>query len=327
MVNMNRDSWAVRGWEGVLLHVPSDWDIAAISGDRNQGYMRIDDTQNMPRVELKWQKSTGFVNITGVVDSYLKELQKKRKKGEPEIQTERDCSVVSKRQMRKQDLQCFAWRGEIEGYGAAWYCPDCQRVMVVQVMAMPDERGADLAREVIGSLEDHPRDGWVTWSTYGLQMEVPERFEMSGQKLMAGLIELRFANAGEEIVGTRWGMANVALRGRTLEKWATSEIRDYHKGAKLEMTETTFRGHPAVEVSGYFVNPLKHLQSFVMHVAGRPYADVVKGWVWHCVDENRIYYAGALLDEDHKDIVERVARSIVCPDDSAAETEGEEPIR
>ncbi len=328
MANMNTDEWAVRAWEGVLVHVPPDWDIAAISGDRNQGYMRIDDTENMPRIELKWQKSKGFVDVEGVVDGYLKELHKKRKKGEPEIETDRDCAVVSKRHMRKQDLQCFAWRGQIEGYGAAWYCPDCERVMVVQVMAQPEEVGQDLAREVIGRLEDHPREGWVTWSTYGLQMEVPERFEMSGQKLMAGLIELQFANAGEEVVGARWGMANVALRSKSLEKWAAAEIRGYHKGIKLSMEETTFRGHPAVEVTGYFSNPLRHIQSFVMHVIGKPYPEAVKGWAWHAVEENRIYYAGALLDEDHKEIIERVARSIACPKGPGDGPEGgKEPIR
>jgi hypothetical protein len=37
MVNMDTSEWTVRGWEGVVLQVPADWDIAAISGDRNQG--------------------------------------------------------------------------------------------------------------------------------------------------------------------------------------------------------------------------------------------------------------------------------------------------
>lgn len=328
MAKFDVNEWTVRAWEGVLVRVPPEWDIAAISGDRNQGYMRLDDQENMPRVEVKWQKSSGFVNVEGVVDGYLKDLQKKRKKGEPEIETDRDCAVVSKRQMRKRDLNCFAWRGEVSGYGAAWYCEECERVMVIQVMARPDEKGEDLAREVIGRMEDHPHDGVVTWSTYGLQMQVPERFEITGQKLMAGLIELRFANAGEEIVGARWGMANVALRNRSLEKWARSEIRDYHKGIKLSFEETTFRGHPAVEVSGVFSNPLKHIQSFAMHVAGRPYPEAVSGWVWHCVDENRIYYAGALLDADHMEIIERVAGSIFCPEGDADQPSGEEePIR
>ncbi|MFW6438204.1 MAG: hypothetical protein ACOCZ7_04235, partial [Armatimonadota bacterium] len=231
-------------------------------------------------------------------------------------------------QMRKSDLHCFAWQGELEGRGAAWYCDECERVMVVQVMTKPEENGEAIARRVISEMEDHPREAWIVWSTYGLQMEVPERFEMSSQRLMAGLIELRFASRGEEIVGVRWGMANVALRNKDLAQWAKSEIRAYHKKIKLEFEETTFRGHSAVEVSGYFANPLKHIQSFVMHVAGRPYPEAVRGWVWHCENENRIYYAGALLDDDHMEIIERVANSVVCPEgdlDGSGETE--EPIR
>jgi hypothetical protein len=327
MANISTDDWTVRAWEGTLLHVPRDWDIAAISGDRNQGYMRLDDTENMPRVEVKWQQNTGFVDIEGVVDGYLKDLKKKRKKGEPEIATNRDCAVVSKRQMRKQDLHCFAWEGDLEGRGAAWFCSDCERVMVVQVMTRSDEKGDEIARQIIGEMEDHPRDGWIVWSTYGLQMEVPERFELSNQKLMAGLIELHFANRGEEIVGARWGMANVALRNRSLEQWARSEIRDYHKKIKLDFEETTYRGHPALAVSGYFSNPLKHIQSFVMHVAGRPYPEAVRGWVWHCENENRIYYAGALLDEDHMEIIERVGQSVLCPEAETDDSADLEEIR
>lgn len=328
MATMRSDEWTIRAWEGVLLHVPEAWDIAAISGDRNQGYMRLDDTENIPRVEVKWQKASGFVNIESVVDGYLNDL-KKKKKGEPEIETNRDCAVVSKRQMRKEDLNCFAWEGEeVEGRGAAWYCEECERVMVIQVMTLPDEKGDVIARRVIGEIEDHPRDGWIVWATYGLQMEVPERFELSNQKLMAGLIELQFANRGEEIIGARWGMANVALRNRDLKKWAQAEIRGYHKNIKLEFEEGTFRGHPAVEVAGYFSNPLKHIQSFVMHVAGRPYPEAVKGWVWHCENENRIYYAGALLDDDHMEIIDRVASSVACPEaDESGSGELEEPIR
>lgn len=329
MATLDTDQWTIRAWEGTLLHVPQEWDIAAISGDRKQGYMRLDDVENMPRVEVKWQAASGFVDIENVVDSYLKDLKKKRNKGEPEIETDRDCAVVSKRQMRKTDLNCFAWEGgEFNGWGAAWYCEDCERVMVIQVMTRPDEKGEEIAREVIGTMEDHPRDGWIAWSTYGLQMEAPERFELSDQKLMAGLIELHFANRGEQIVGARWGMANVALKNKSLEEWTISEIRGYHKGIKLDFEETTFRGHPAVEVSGYFSNPLRHIQSFVMHVIGRPYPEAVKGWVWHCEDENRIYYAGALLDDDHVDIIERVARGVACPEGEGDDSsEIEEPIR
>ncbi len=328
MANSDASQWQVRGWQGVVVTVPGEWDIAAISGDREQGYMRIDDADSMPRVEIKWQKSTGFVDIKGVVDKYLSDLGRKRKRDEPEIEVDRDCPVVSKRRMRhKRDLNCFAWRGQVHGFGAGWYCEECRRVMVVQVLTEPDEDGLELAGRIIGDLQDHPSDDWLTWSTYGLHMQAPERFELADQKLMAGLIELRFADSGEEIVGVRWGMANVALKDASLRRWAEQAIPQYHKGVRLSWEDAEFRGYPAVEVSGHFSNPLRHLQSFAMHVAGKPYPEVVKGWVWLCEDENRIYYAGVLVDEDHLELAEQVAMRIACPDAQPGGADEEEPIR
>lgn len=327
MAKIETDEWETRAWQGVELLVPADWDIAAINGDRKQGYLRVDDGEKMPRVEVKWQESSGFVDIDGVVDKYLKEISKKRKKDEPEIEVDRDVAVVSKRRMRKQALNCFAWQGEVEGYGAAWFCEECERVMVVQVMSLEDEPGRDLAAEVIGNMHDHPEGDWLTWSTYGLRMQVPERFELSDQTLMAGRIEFHFADAGEEIVGARWGMANLALKDSSLRGWAESTVRDYHKGIKLSYGETTFRGHEAIEVTGYFSNPLRHVQSFVMHVMGKPYPEAVQGWAWFSQEENRLYYAGSLVDEDNRELAEQVAQRIACPEGDVEDADEEEPIR
>lgn len=327
MAHIDTSNWEIRGWQGVVLTVPPEWDIAAISGDREQGYMRLDDVENMPRVEIKWQKAKGFVDIEGVVDKYLSDLTRKRRKGEPEIEVDRDCAVVSKRRMRrKRDLNCFAWYGEMHGYGAGWYCEQCERVMVVQVLTKPDENGLELAAEVIGNLQDHSVDGWIMWSTYGLQMAAPERFTLSDQKLMAGLIELHFEDRGEQIIAARWGMANVALKDKSLRTWAEKEIPKYHKGVRLSWEDTEFRGRPAVAVSGYFVNPLRHFQAFAMHVMGKPYPEVVRGWVWLCEEENRIYYAAVLVDEDHLDLAEQVAQRVACPT-PPQDDEGKEPIR
>ncbi|MGD9496644.1 MAG: hypothetical protein AB7Y46_10100, partial [Armatimonadota bacterium] len=263
-----------------------------------------------------------------VVEKYLSDLQRKHKRGEPEIQVDRDCAVVSKRRMRrKRDLTCFGWRGQVHGYGAGWYCEDCRRVMVVQVLARPKEDGMELAGQIIGEMQDHPTDEWITWSTYGLHMEAPERFDLSDQTLMAGLIELKLADRGEQIVALRMGMANIALKGKSLLQWAQSEIRQRHKGIKLSWEETQFRGYPAVAVSGYFRNPLRHFQAFFMHVAGKPYPEVVRGWAWHCEQENRIYYAGALVDEDHLEVAEQVAMRVACPEADAGAKQPEEPIR
>ena len=331
MANIDTGDWEVRAWEGILVEVPPDWDIAAISGERKKGYLRIDDQESMPRVEIKWQESKGFVNIEEVIDKYLTDLQKKRSDKESEIDVDRDASVVSRREMEKKgkrDLNCFAWSSDISGYGAAWYCQDCERIVVIQVMAKPEENGKALAAGVIGKVWDHPRDGWVTWSTYGLQMQTPERFQLNEQRLMAGLIELKFEDKGEEIVAARWGMANVALAGRALENWAAREIRTRHKGVRLDYEPTEFRGHPAVTVSGHWSNPLKHIQSFMMHVMNKPYPETVWGVAWYSEEENRLYYVGTMLDEANVELAEEVAERVFCPEgDAESEDEGGEPIR
>lgn len=328
MATIDTGDWEVRAWEGVLVEVPAQWDIAAISGERKKGYLRIDDQEAMPRVEIKWQQSKGFVNVGEVIENYLKDLGKKKSPGEAELDVNRNASVVSNRQMKKRDLTCFSWQGEISGYGAGWYCPECERVVVVQVMARAEEDGKALAAAIISSVRDHPEDGWVTWSTYGLYVETPERFDLSDQKLMAGLIELRFTDKGEEIVAARWGMANVALGDGGLTQWAARELRQFHKGVKLAFEETEFRGHPGVLVSGVFANPLKHIQSFLMHVMGKPYPETVSGWAWLSEDENRLYYIGTLLDEVNAETAEEVALRVACPEgDGGEEDHSGEPIR
>ncbi len=308
---MNTDDWQALAWQGITVRVPQDWNLGAIGGGRDEGYLRIDSSE-MPRVEVKWATSKGFVDVDGIVDKYLNDLQKKRKRGEPEIKVERDIDLVSKRRMRRKHLSCFGWKAESQGYGAAWYCEQCERSMIVQVMAPAGEKAKELAAEVIGSIEDYPRGGWVTWAVYGMRMQVPEDFQLASQKLMAGLIEFSFEREGEEIVGARWGMANVALRHKSLEEWARAELADRHKGVKLEFEPTEFREHPALAVSGAQTNPLVRARRFVMHCVRKSLPEFVRGLVWHCEQENKLYYVGGLFDEHHVDLRDELAERMIC---------------
>lgn len=308
---MDTDKWQTLAWQGITMKVPEDWNIGAIGGGREEGYLRIDSSE-MPRVEIKWASSKGFTDVETIVDKYLNDLQKKRKRGEPEIQVQRDIDLVSKRRMRKKSLACFSWKAESQGYGAAWYCEQCERSMIAQVMAPGNERVKELATEIIGGIEDHPRGGWTTWAVYGMQMQAPEDFQLTGQKLMAGLIEFSFEREGEEIVAARWGMANVALRHKSLEEWARAELADRHKGIKLEFEPTEFRGHPALAVSGAHTNVLMRARRFIMHCVRKSLPEFVCGLVWHCEPTNRLYYVGGLFDEHHVELRDELAERMIC---------------
>ncbi len=235
------------GWQGIRLRVPADWTIGQISGDADDGALRID-SANTPRVQVKWKKrGSGVVDIDRTLQDYVNALTKRRKREDAKIDVQLGGKHLSRRKKKKSQLRCFSWRGEQQAYGAAWHCSECDRTVICQVLGHLDEELESLAQEVLLSLEDHPQDGWTMWATYGLECWTPQDFDLADQKLMAGLIELRFACETEKIVIRRWGMSDIALRGKDLQQWAKQELV---KGLKLydwSAESTTFRGHSGAE--------------------------------------------------------------------------------
>ncbi len=321
MANLDTTDWQTIAWQGITLRVPEGWNIGAIGGDRLQGYMRIDSAE-MPRIEIKWQHSPGFIDVSQVVDKYIGEMQKKTKKGESPVEVRRDTDLLSKRKMRAKTLICFDWKSDSTGHGAGWYCDRCERMMLVQVMAKPDEDGEALAREIIGDMEDHSRGGWTRWSAYGLDTAVPDRFALTDQKLMAGLIEFKFESEGEDIVIGRWGMANVALKSRELASWARSEIAGRHKGVTLTYEDSEYLGHPALTVTGEHTSPITRIQVFIMHCLRKPFAEAINGRLWHCEDDNKIFYVGGLFDANNVVFVDQICERTPCHDPSSKRKRG-----
>lgn len=311
MPDISTDNWVRAGWQGLSFRLPEDWNIGAIGGEKQQGYLRFDDPE-MPRLEIKWAEAgSGAVEVGPLVDKYLRELNKGKKRKDTTV-VDRDVKVVSKRKLRnKKGLECFSWRAETQGFGAAWYCPDCHRTVFMQVMGLLDEPVQKLAEEVILGAEDHPGD-WILWATYGFQCETPAEWALAGQKLMAGLIELDLAREGEKLHLARWGMANVILRNRSLEDWGRAELAKRLKKYTTELTVGEFRGHEDLLIEGRTYLPQEKVQSFVEHVRGKQFADRVRAHVWHCPESNKIYYVEGILDRDSLDVVEQVRDRMPC---------------
>lgn len=310
MAELKTDNWVRSGWQGLSFTVPEEWNIGAIGGEKQQGYLRFDDP-DMPRLEIKWAEAgTAAIDIKSMVDKYLKELTKGKKKNSTEVT--RDCKLVSKRKLKgKKGLECFSWTAETQGFGAAWYCPDCHRTVIVQVMGRLDEPVQKMAEEIIPSIEDHPGD-WTLWSTYGFFAETPAEWALAGQKLMAGLIELDLAREGEKLHLARWGMANVVLRHQSLEEWGKHELSKRLKKYTPEFSVTEFRGHEDILIEGRTYLPQEKVQSFYEHVRGKQFADRVRAHLWHCPESNKIYYIEAIVDRENVDVAETVRERIPC---------------
>lgn len=299
----------VIGWHGLCIEVPAGWEIGAIGGDWNTGYLRIDD-QEAARVEIKWAQSQ--VDTNKALQRYLRQLKKKTR-GRVEI--DRSAKVVPKRAKPGKSLSGFAWEAGQRGRGVIWRCRSCERTVIAQVMGRPGEDLETLAREVLSTLEDHPVDGVATWAAYGLVCQVPEKFRLESQRLMAAYIELNFAERRRRIRVVRWGMASVQLARMSLLEWAEGQFgtrRDIVSRAR----PSEVRGHDGVVLSGHLRRRLHGTRRFFERMFRWRRPIDLSGQVWHCPESERIFAVDSIDREgEAAGVADRVAASIPCHGD------------
>ncbi len=301
----------VIGWQGYTLTVPEDWTIAAIGGDEAEGYLRLDGP-DMPRCEVKWFAGKGPTDIGEVVGNYLKEMTRKRRRNDPEVTVRRDTRLLGRRRGGRSQLECFSWESDQQAQGAAWRCPTCSRITIVQILGALDESLEELAQEVLLSIGDHPKDGWVTWAAYGLQCEAPEKFKLDGQKMMAGLIELNFVDETEHLSILRWGMADIVLANTTLVDWTRKELGKRLKNWSCRFEEAEVQGHAGVVISGDPIPLPMRVRRFAAHCLRTPYGSNARAFVWHCAPEKKIHCVECIVDDTRLDLPDELTRRIPC---------------
>jgi hypothetical protein len=213
----------------------------------------------------------------------------------------------------KDQVRPFIWRGEQTGYGVAWICGKCGRLILAQVLGKREEPGLEnLAVEVLSHLEDHGREGWNVWSLYDLRTELPEDFEVTKTQLRAGLTELTFDRKPERILVARWGMAETALRGSSLQDWTVKRLWGSLRGFHPVSEESGFRDHKALRFTGQAVAPLGMAVRLGRHLAQQAHADQLLGYVWHCAPTNRIYVIYGIVDLVSRELVDQVRDRTTC---------------
>ena len=213
------------------------------------------------------------------------------------MEADPDSRFLSKRKVGKDDMRAFTWQGKQAGYGVAWYCKACSRVVIAQVLGRPDEKHLeDRAVQVLATLDDHPKGDWTTWALYDLHTEVPNDFEQAGVSLRAGLTELTFKRDTEKIVVARWGMAQVALGGKSLDVWARKQFVKPWQSFHPHSDKAIFRSHDALTVSGQSSQPFGLAIRLGRHVARKVYPDQLIAHLWHCEPTNRIYVVYGIVD-------------------------------
>jgi hypothetical protein len=300
------------GWQGVTVTVPADWSVGAVSGDKTEGYLRLDGP-DLPRLEVRWSQSKGAPDLSKTVQKYLSSLQRDKKQPES-VTVDAESRFLSKRKVGKDDMRAFTWTGKQAGYGVAWYCKPCGRVIIAQALGRPDEKNLeDRAVQLLSSLDDHPRGDWTTWALYDLHTEIPKEFDQSAVNLRAGLTELTFKRESEKVVVARWGMAEIARAGQSLDAWARRQFQKQWQSFRPLGEPATFRSHEALTVTGASTQPLGLVVRLGRHVAHQVYADQLVAHIWHCEPTNRLYVVYGIVDVANRSLLEEIRDRTRCP--------------
>ncbi|MCS7191961.1 MAG: hypothetical protein NZ937_03120 [Armatimonadetes bacterium] len=300
------------GWMGLTFFVPENWDLVHSKGNRFDGYLRFEE-DGVIRCEIQWTLvSAGKVILDEQVEHYLKSLEQMlRKQGKP-VTVRKNIHIVSRKQV-KRNVRDFMWQSSTIGYGMMWFCEDCRRALVAQVVGYEHEPVKEWAKQVFLSLSDHSDGDWETWSVYGLKFEAPKGWNMSKGEIMPGKICFNFKLGEYEMTVSRYGPASVLLKDKKLEEFAIEVLgKETVERFKIHYRTENLNGHEGIELIGKDKRAKSPLHVFLRRLkTGNPFPQF-RGRLWNCEQSNRIYLAVGLIAPEHEPLWEQFANSVSC---------------
>ena len=313
---MNRvaSKWAVTGWHHLSFERPEDWSIGAVSGDYSSGYLRLDDTE-MPRFELRWERTRGREPVDQVVTRYLKNITGKTGKKGPPVKVRRDLGLIkAESALADRTVEGFHWRTEgpdpLQAYGCLWMCETCGRTVFAQVLGRGGESMMTRASRLLNTLDDHARGDIATWAVYGLRIELPSDYALVQHSFLTGRIELTFQLGSARLELVRMSLAEMHLENRTFPDWFQdtygNEIDHWTDGIG------SYHGHPSIRGTGEGVDPETVHTRMTWLPWRRPRKKPLSCCSWHCIDGNRIFVLRHLDEKLRPDYLDGIAGTVIC---------------
>lgn len=309
------------GWQGITMEVPPNWELSALSGDYDNGYIRMDD-ESSSRMELKWSKTKEKKpDLQKILDEYFKGMKKRLGASADGLKIKRNIELVKNEDFfRNRDVVFYSWKTDVRANGAIWFCRECKRVVVIQLMGYLKENILSDTLRIFESVHDHPEGQVNLWSAYNLSVEIPRRYQLDKRKLMSGYISFSFIDGSRILNVERYGLADVILKDADIGSWFRSyhakDLRKYgfvideidsssdDRDQRLKMIGQEKRFIDRIPISPLFIidKILRRKQ-----IASR---------FWHCKESNRIYVVTAISKKGADELVSQVVSSIKCHGDN-----------
>ena len=302
------------GWQGITMELPADWEFGGLSGDYDNGYIRMDD-ENMPRMELKWSRSKEKKpDLNKILDAYFKSMKKRLGASTSGLRIRRDVNLVKNEDFfENRDVVFYNWKAGVRANGAVWHCKECKRIVVIQIMGYLKESILPLTLRVLESVHDHPTGHTNLWSAYQLAAEVPRRYRLEKQKLMSGYLLLSFVDGSRLLNIERHGLADVTLRNTDLQPWFRGYYAKILRKYGFSFEEVDDNHDHRVEMLGQEKRLMDHIPlSPIFAVDKILRRKQIAASFWHCRESNRIFVVMAMSKRGTSELVSQVASSIRC---------------
>jgi len=315
----SKSKWADFGWQGIRLRVPEEWNLGKVDGDRDSGYVRLDDAE-IVRAEIEWRTVKGRVDgsVGALVDRYIENLEKKAKKADMSFAVQRRAKFLGdKRWLEGRDYETFTWEADFRAYNLA-IRTDKSRILLLRVLTRLDEKPGDHVEAIFSSLEDRfQEDAWF-WSVYGLAFLMPADFKLESHELKSGHIQLSFEKEKEICRVHRLSLAQLLLKERELSDWYPVFFKKQLKDFEVETVNEEVGGHPGLRVTGKPRSRWRQLLRPLPMINPRP-RQFLDGRVWNCRETNKICIVDHLFrkKEQQGDLAERIADGYFCHQESA----------
>ena len=324
------------GWQGLTAITPHDWTLRSFSGSHEKGNLRLVDDESL-RLEILWEKPRAGADVAKSIDKFLSGLEKEATKKKKAFRRADHPNLVDKKGRNRPQLVNFGWIGEpddataSQGWGSAWECGQCQRVVVAHVVGRRGEavgKVQRLAGEVLSSLECHGCGGWQTWSVFGLRLEVPEEFQLGRAKLLTGRLEIEWVRPtkvnsmlpvpvwmkrDQRIAVQRVSAANVLLENETLQDWIVRTLSNSDKKRRYGAPESTLvHEHEGwLRRGGPRDLRLRAAEWVATRWLKKPAAQIEMR-VWHCEDSNKIFVLENEVTPANAHVPQDVFDSLAC---------------
>jgi hypothetical protein len=310
MKNLSYDAWLPFAWHGVQINIPAEWNPGKITGEANNGGVRLDDS-HIVRLELEWKEARGDDRVTQIVDRYIEGLAKNAEKQKSKLRVQRSATINGLDLPNMKHVEFFTWESNFIVYTLACYSPLSDRLLFVRIMGRPDENLDQILPLIFNSLSDTDPTAAHQWVLYDMECASPVGYQLESFELKSGHVRLNFEMDGNMLSIDRLGLAKTILSNRQLDAWYADFFRKDSRHIRMDNTLEALPddnqrlhlvGHPTSRWRG-LLQPLPFWNMRPRrHLTGR---------VWTDLEANKIFAVQSFWkkEEDQPDL-ETVIQSV-----------------